>query len=80
MKELDRIKQVCKNNTADHYMVTSEAIDKLGVKVDGSTIKAYTPPNLQDIRSSIRCVLPSGNRRIGNNISRWIIDEHKKSE
>ena len=75
LKELDQIQQVCKQYSADHYMLNSEAIDKLGIKFDGSTVKVYTPPNYQDIRSFIRCV---GNRRIGNNIIRWIIDKHQK--
>ena len=59
-------------------MLTLEAIDKLGIKFDGSTVKAITPPNYQDIRSFIRCVLSNGNRQIGNNIARWIIDKHQK--
>ena len=61
-------------------MLTPEAIDKSGIKFDISTIKVYTPPNYQDIRSCIRCVLPSGNRQISNNIARWIIDKHKKKQ
>ena len=78
LKELGGIQQVCKQHSADHYMLTPEAIDKLCIKFDGSTVKAYAPPNYQDITSFIRCILPSGNRRIGNNIARWIIDKHKK--
>ena len=51
-------------------MLTLEAIDKLGIKYDGSTVKAYNPPNFLDIKSFKRCVLPSGNRQISNNIAR----------
>ena len=76
LKELDGIQHVCRQHSSDHYMLTPEAIDKLGIKFDGSTVKAYTPPTYQDIRSFIRCILPSGNRKIGNNIARWIIDKH----
>ena len=61
-------------------MLTPEAIDKLGIKFDGSTVKAYTPPSYPDIRSFIRCVLPSEIRKIGNTIARWIIDKHQKSK
>ena len=70
MKELDQIQQVCKQHSDDHDMLTLEAIDKLGFKFDGSTVKAYTSPNYQNIRSFIRYVLPSGNREIGNNTAR----------
>ena len=80
LKELDQIQQVCKNHSADHYLITPEAIDKLGIKFDGPTFKAYVPPNYQDIRFFIRFLLPSGNRRIGKNITRWISDKHKKSK
>ena len=51
LKEVDRIQQVCQQHSADHYMLTPEAIDKLGIKSDGPTVKAHTPPNYQDIRS-----------------------------
>ena len=61
-------------------MLTPEAIDKLGINFDGSTVKAYTPPTYQDVRSFIRCVLPSGNRKIDNYIARWIINKHKKGK
>ena len=49
LRELDRIQEICKNHSADHYMLTPEAIDKLGIKIDGSTVEAYTPPTQQDI-------------------------------
>ena len=49
LKELDQIQQVCKNHSADHYVLTPEAIDTLGVKIDGSTVKAYTLPTFADI-------------------------------
>ena len=80
LKELDQIQQVCKQHSPDHYMLTPEAIDKMGIKFDGSTVKAYSPPNYQDIRSFIICVLPSRNRQIDNNIARCIIDKHQKSK
>ena len=70
LKELDQIQHVCKQHSADYYMLTIEAIDKLGIKFDGSTVKAYTPPTYQDIRSFIRCILPNGNRTTGNHIAR----------
>ena len=50
LKELDQIQQVCKQHSADHCMLTPEAIDKMGIKFDSSTVKAYAPPNYQDIR------------------------------
>ena len=34
LKELDQIQQVCKNHSAYHYMLTTEAIDRLGTKTD----------------------------------------------
>ena len=58
LKELDQIQQVCKYHSAHHCMLTPEAIDTLGIKIDGSTVKAYTPPTFQDICSFMRCVLP----------------------
>ena len=79
-EELDWIQQVCKQHSTDHYMLTPEVIDKLGIKFDSSTIKEYAPLKYQDIRSFIRCVLPSGNWQISNNIARWIIDKHRKSK
>ena len=62
LNKFDQIQQVCKRHYIDHYLLTPEAIDNLGIKFDGSTVKACTPPNYQDIRSCIRCILPSGNR------------------
>ena len=60
-------------------MLILEAIDKWGIKIDGSTVQVYTPPCYIDIRSFIRCVFPKRNRQIGNNISRWILDKNKKN-
>ena len=62
LKQLDQIQQVCKKHSADHYMLSPAAIDKLGIKFDGSTIKEHTPPNFQDVRSFLRCILPCGHR------------------
>ena len=49
LKEIDRIQQVCKNHIADHYMLTPQAIDKLGIKIDDSTIQTYSPPSCKDM-------------------------------
>ena len=46
LKELDQIQEICKNHSSDHYMLTPQAIDKLGIKIDGSTVEAYTQHHL----------------------------------
>ena len=35
------IKDLCKNQPSDHYMLTSGTIKQLGVNINGSTIEAY---------------------------------------
>ena len=35
-------------------MLTPEAIDKLGIKLDGSTVQAYTPPTYQPIKLKLK--------------------------
>ena len=77
LKELDLTKQVCKNHLADHYMLTPEAIDKLSIKIDDSTVQTYTLSIFNDIRSFLRCMYPKRNRLTDNSISRWILDKHQ---
>ena len=42
LKELMRIKYICKNHPSDHYMLTSGTIKQLGINSNGSTIEACT--------------------------------------
>ena len=70
LKELDQIQQIYKNHCADQYMLIPESIDRLGIKIDSSTVQAYTSPTFSDISSFIRCVLPQVKQQICNNITR----------
>ena len=51
-----RIKDVCQNNPSDHYTLTPGTIKQLGIKINDSTIEAYTQTQPQEIRSFIICV------------------------
>ena len=57
LKELMRIKDICKHHLLDHYMLTPWTIKQLGIKINGLTIEAYTQAQPQEIRSFTRCVL-----------------------
>ena len=50
LKELDLLQQAFKNHLADHYMFTSQAINKLDIKIHISTVPAYNPPSFKDIQ------------------------------
>ena len=73
LNELMRIKDVCRTHPSDHYMLTPSAIHHLGIKTDGSTIDAYTPPKTNDIRSFVKCVLPKNPKGIGTSVKNWIV-------
>ena len=73
LNELMRIKDVCRSHPSDHYMLTPSAIQHLGIKTDGSTIEAYTPPNSSEIRSFVKCVLPKTPKGIGTQVKNWIV-------
>ena len=60
-------------------MLTPEAIDKLGIKIYGSTFQANTPPSFKDMRSFITYVLLIRNRQTGHRISRWVLEKYEKS-
>ena len=76
LKELNWIQEVCKNHSADHYMLSPEAIDTLGIKIEGSTVKAYTLTQFRDICSFVKNVLSKEKRPNANNIARWIKQKH----
>ena len=59
-------------------MLTPEAINKLGIKIDSSIVQAYTPPSFKDIWSFIGCVLPQGNSKIGYYKARWIVYKYQR--
>ena len=42
LKELMRIKDVCKKHKSDHYMLTPGTIKQIGININGLTIEAYT--------------------------------------
>ena len=73
LNKLIRIKDVCCSHPSDHYMLTPSAIKHLGIKTDGSTIEAYTPPNSSEIRSFVKCVLPKTPKGIGTMVKNWIV-------
>ena len=66
LKELMRIKDVCKNHPSDHNMLTSRTIKHLGINISGSTIEAYMQAHPQEICSFsiINTIHPSS--RIGS--------------
>ena len=65
LKELMKIKGIYRSHLPDHYMLTPSAIHHLGIKINGSTIEAYTPPVPSEIRSFVKCVLPKEPRSKG---------------
>ena len=73
LNELMRIKDICRTHPSDHYMLTPSAIHHLGIKTDGSTIEAYTPPNPSEIRSFVKYVLPKKTKGIGTMVKNWIV-------
>ena len=70
-----QIKDVCKNHPSGHYMLMPGTIKKIGIYIyiNGSTIKAYTQANQQEIHSFITCVLPKYLRHEAPIIKSWII-------
>ena len=54
LEELMRIKDICRSHLSDHYMLTPSAIYHLGIKMNCSTIEAYTPPVPSEIRSFVK--------------------------
>ena len=77
LKELMRIKDMCKNHPSDHHMLTPGTIKKLGINVNGSTIEAYMQAQPQEIRSFIKCVLPKHHKNIAPQIKNWIVQKRK---
>ena len=73
LKELMRIKDICRSHPSDHYMWTPSAIHHLGIKINGSTIKAYTPPVPSEIRSFVKYVLPKEPKGLETMIKNWIV-------
>ena len=63
-----RIKDICRNYPSDHYMSTPSAVHHLGIKINGSTIEAYTPQVPSEICSFVKCVLPKKPKGIGTKI------------
>ena len=58
LKALMRITDFSRSHPSDHYVLTPSAIHHLGIKINGSTIEAYTLPVPSDIRSLMKCALP----------------------
>ena len=73
LNELMRIKDICKNHLSDHYMSTLSAINRLEIKINGSTIEAYTSPLASEIRSFVKCVLSREQKPIGTHFKNWIL-------
>ena len=51
-----QIKDVCKHNPSDHFMLTPETIKKIDININSATIEAYLQAKSQEIRSFIKCV------------------------
>ena len=75
-----RIKDICKNYTLDHYILTPGTIKQLDININGSTIEAYKQAQPQEICSLIKCVLPNHHKRNANVIRNWIIQKRKHKE
>ena len=80
LKELMKIKDICKNHPSDHYMFTPGTIKQLGINVNGSTIEAYTQAQPQEIRSFIKCILSKYHDRYANVIRNWIVQKRKHNQ
>ena len=72
-----RIKEICKNHLSDHCMLTSGTIKQLGININGSTIKAYTQAQPQEICSFIKCVLFNHHKNIVPLIKNWFVQKRK---
>ena len=68
-----RIKDICRSHSSDHYMLTPSAIHHLGIKINGSTIEAYTLPVPSEICSFVKCLLPKEPKGLGRIIKNWIV-------
>ena len=68
-----RIKDNCESHPMDHYMLTPSAIHLLGMKINGSTIEAYTTPVPSEICFFVKCVSPKESEGIGTKIKNWIV-------
>ena len=53
LKELKKIKDICKNYLSGHYM----SINYLSININCSTIDVFPPTNPSEIRSFVKCVL-----------------------
>ena len=73
LKELMRMKDIRRNHPSDHFMLTPRAIHHLGIKINGSTIVAYTPPAPSEICSFVKCMLPKKLKGIGTKIKIWFV-------
>ena len=73
LKELTRITDICRSYPSNHYILTPSAIHHLGIKINGSTIEAYTPPVPSEICSFVKYVLPKEPKEIGTKIKNWIV-------
>ena len=70
LKELMRIKNICRSHLSDHYILSPSAIHHLGIKINGSTIEAYNPTVPSEICSF---VLPKEPKGMGTKIKNWIV-------
>ena len=70
---LMKIKDFSRSHPFDHYMLIPSAIHNLGIKINGSTIEAYTPPISSEICSFVKCVLPKEPKGLGTIIKNWIV-------
>ena len=68
-----RINDICRSHPSYHYMFIPSAIHHLGVKINGSTIEAYIPPEPSEIRSFVKYVLPKKLKGIGKKIKNCIV-------
>ena len=74
LKELKSIKNICRSHPSNYHMLlTPSAIHHLKIEINGSTIEAYTPPLLSEIRSFVKCVLPKKPKGLGTMIKTWIV-------
>ena len=70
-----RIKDVCKNHPSDHYILTPGTFKQLGIKINDSTIEAYTQDQPQEIFSFIKCFIPKNHKHNAPIIKNWVVQK-----
>ena len=75
-----RIKDICKNDPSDHYMLTPGTIKQLAIKINGSTIEANMQAVPQEIRSFIKCVLPKHHKSNANVSRNRMVQKRKHNQ